>query len=534
MGGIKAEAIFLFLSLQILGFCNPAPLSTSSRWIVNEATGKRVKLACANWASHLEPMIAEGLEKKPVKYIAGQISRSGFNCVRFTWATYMFTRPDYYSLTVSQSLDKYNLTAAKYGIARNNPQFLDMKVREVHQAVVKELDRNSVMVVLDNHVSMPGWCCGDDDGNGFFGDANFDPNEWLRGLTAVARTYKGNNAVVGMSMRNELRGNRQNEADWYKYMQQGADTIHRENPEFLVIISGLSYDTNLGFLRTKPLQVNFPNNKLVFEAHWYTFGIPVDRWTAQTNKFCAGVTKTARDNYLFLTSGNNSFPLFLSEFGIDQRGLDEGQNRYICCLLAEVAEKDLDWALWAFQGSYILRQGVANLEETYGVMGLNWDGPRNHGYVDRLQLVRRMNQESNSRRPTYYIIFHPQSGQCLEIGNAKNVILGSCKKPSRWDQHQDGGPLKLVGSRRCLVMAGDGDTVRVSDNCTSNWKFVSSSGLQLATRNREGDYLCLENNDSGSTLLTKRCLCVGDDLVDLPTCADNPQAQWFKLVPANV
>ncbi|CAA0812124.1 Cellulase (glycosyl hydrolase family 5) protein [Striga hermonthica] len=528
MGGITAEVIILVIFLEILSFSNSAPLSTSSRWIVDRATGGRVKLACANWVSHLQPMIAEGLEKKPLAQIARQIAGNGFNCVRFTWATYAFTRPDYYGLTVSQSLNKYNLTAAKAGIEGNNPWAMGLKVVELHQAVVNELGKNNLMVVLDNHVSLPGWCCGSDDGNGFFGDPNFDPNEWLQGLAAVARTYKGNQAVVGMSMRNELRGSRQNEADWYKYMQAGANTIHTENPDFLVIVSGLSFDTNLGFLKNKPIDVKF-NDKLVFEAHWYTFGIPDDQWTTQTNSLCARVTKTARDNHLFLTSGDNPFPLFLSEFGIDQRGQKEAENRYISCLLAEVAEKDLDWALWTFQGSYILREGKRNLEEVYGIMDLNWDRPRNPGFVDRLQIMRQMNQDPNSKKPTKYVIFHPQSGQCVQIGkDSNNLLLANCKSADRWDQHRDGGPIKLAGKSRWLAAEGDGGAASLSNNCSTSWKLVSSSGLHLAAEIGGGNYVCLEKKDSGPTVVTNKCLCVGDDLADLPTCNDNPQSIVFR------
>ena len=134
-----------------------------------------------------------------------------------------------------------------------------------------------------------------------------------------------------MSMRNELRGSKQNEADWYKYMQQGANTINTQSPNFLVIVSGLNYVLNLGFIKSKPLEVNF-TNKLVFEAHWYTFGIPAQRWINQTNNLCAAVTKSAQNNYLYLTQGNNSFPLFLSEFGASESGDNVAGNRYITCL----------------------------------------------------------------------------------------------------------------------------------------------------------------------------------------------------------
>lgn len=195
MNSISNISMLFILFLQLATFCNSVPLSTNSRWITNTASGNRVKLTCVNWVSHLEPMIAEGLEKKPLNYIIKQIVSAGFNCVRFTWPTYMFTRPEYGTVTVAQSLDKFNLSAAKEGITKNNPGFVNMKVVDLHKAVVDELGKNNVMVVLDNHISLPKWCCGADDGNGFFGDSNFDPEEWLRGLAAVARTYKGSPAV---------------------------------------------------------------------------------------------------------------------------------------------------------------------------------------------------------------------------------------------------------------------------------------------------------------------------------------------------
>ena len=55
-----------------------------------------------------------------------------------------------------------------------------------------------------------------DDGNGFFGDAYFDPDVWIDGLTKMATMFAGVPNVVGMSLRNELRGPRQNAKDWYR------------------------------------------------------------------------------------------------------------------------------------------------------------------------------------------------------------------------------------------------------------------------------------------------------------------------------
>lgn len=82
--------------------------------------------------------------------------------------------------------------------------------------VVSRLSYHSVMVILDNHVSKPTGCCSRDDGNGFFDDQYFDSKLWLKGLQKMARMFKENKNVVGMSLRNELRGPHQNATVWHR------------------------------------------------------------------------------------------------------------------------------------------------------------------------------------------------------------------------------------------------------------------------------------------------------------------------------
>jgi hypothetical protein len=69
---------------------------------------------------------------------------------------------------------------------------------------VAALARNNLMVILDNQLSKPGWCCSRYDGNGFFGDVYFDTDEWLSSLKIMATIFNSTPNVVGMSLRNEL------------------------------------------------------------------------------------------------------------------------------------------------------------------------------------------------------------------------------------------------------------------------------------------------------------------------------------------
>lgn len=193
----RSRETILFICLLLLSTGSQSlPLSTRGRWIVDDASGERVKLACVNWISHLQPMVVEGLHKRPLRDIAGAITEMGFNCVRLTWATYMFTRPSFGNRTVAESFSSLGLSEATGGVGRNNPELLNLSLVEAYEAVVDELGRHGVMVVLDNHVSKPQWCCAADDGNGFFGDKYFQPKEWIQGLTHVAKRFMNKSQVL--------------------------------------------------------------------------------------------------------------------------------------------------------------------------------------------------------------------------------------------------------------------------------------------------------------------------------------------------
>lgn len=108
------------------------PLSTSSRWIV-DSSGRRVKLACANWAAHLEPAAAEGLGRQPLGAVSERVTSMGFNCVRLTWPLYLLTNASLASLTLRASLARLGLLESLAGVRVNNPDLLDLTLVKVFQ-----------------------------------------------------------------------------------------------------------------------------------------------------------------------------------------------------------------------------------------------------------------------------------------------------------------------------------------------------------------------------------------------------------------
>ncbi|KAJ6426526.1 hypothetical protein OIU84_022177 [Salix udensis] len=131
----QAILLFSFVLYAIPGYS--LPLKTQGRWLVDERTGERVKLHCVNWPAHILPMLAEGLDKQPLPFIASEIVKNNYNCVRFTFSIHMFTR--YANLTIEESFDRLNLTKAKAGVIKNNPFVLKMTVPRAYEAVVDAL-----------------------------------------------------------------------------------------------------------------------------------------------------------------------------------------------------------------------------------------------------------------------------------------------------------------------------------------------------------------------------------------------------------
>lgn len=131
-----------------------------------------------------------------------------------------------------------------------------------------------------------------------------------------------------------------------------------------------------------------------------------------------------------------------------------------------------------------------------------------------------------------YIIYHPLSGQCVNVNKNHELELGDCGAQIRWNQ--EGQQIKLVGNGTCIKAIGNGSPATLSNDCKSkqsSWKTLSVSNLHLGTVDGQGQNLCLQRESpTSSKIVTKRCICVDDN----PSCLNSPQSQWFQLVTTNV
>ena len=265
------------------------------------------------------------------------------------------------------------------------------------------------------------WCCSEGDGNSWPGDTYFSTSNWLRGLTYMAnhvspgrvcrdllkRFAKAQSKAVAdqsqgkawpnlmsMSLRNELRNPTSNKTlasatydwqHWYTYAKQGVSAIHTAHADVLVFLSGLSYDTYMtpitqGTALT-PGNARFAAadfgpgvaNKLVIELHNY----------ANSATSCASLqSDLLKNGFDALDAGSkNPFPVMMTEFGF-QMDASTWKGVYASCLQSFLPARKAGWMIWVLAGSYYIRSGKQDYDESWGLLNHDWSDWRSPSYIN--------------------------------------------------------------------------------------------------------------------------------------------------------
>ncbi|KAI8931306.1 hypothetical protein NX059_011648 [Plenodomus lindquistii] len=375
-----------------------APFKTSTQW-VHDSTGANFTYVGVNWPGAGEVMIPEGLQYQSIQSIVSKIKELGMNVVRLTFAIEMIDaiKDNGGDVTVQQAffnaLGNDNGTKVWSEVTKNNPQFTTNTTRlQVFDAIAAELANQNIYVHLDNHMSKGKWCCSANDGNTWFGDTDFDVGKWERGLIYMAQHSKAWPNMVSLGLRNELRepdnaGNTlpYNWSIWYDNMVRVADSVNAANADILIFLSGLNYDTTLQPIPTSDDLGNGKkfvlkdikySDKVVLELHNYQ--------NSATN--CGDMEGGLWNNGFRATSPNavNQMPVVLTEFGFSQAD-NSYSGVYATCLKKLMPRWKTGWMVWALGGSYYIRSGTQDYEETWGLLSHDWSAWRSTDAIAALK-----------------------------------------------------------------------------------------------------------------------------------------------------
>lgn len=339
------------------------PLRTQGRFIV-DAKGARFKLASVNWyGAESSDHVVGGLHAAPLADLARRIREMGFNSVRLPWSN---------ELVEQDPIVEASLLA-------KNPDLVGKRGLEILDAVIEALAKEGLVVVLDNHVSRAAWCCSDTDGNGLWYSDEYPESLWLKDWTTMVKRYKGQPAVVGAELRNELRSvggvsatwGGEPSTDWHAAAMRGGEAVLAANPDLLVVVGGLSYNTDFRGAYMHPPTLSRPN-RLVYAVHDYAW--------FHTSKDFASVDAALGDAWGFLLTQGKPFtaPVWVSEFGTCNTAAscvssDTDNGLWFQSFSRYLTNADIDWAYWALNGTQSTGEGRTYGDvESYGLLNTSY------------------------------------------------------------------------------------------------------------------------------------------------------------------
>eukprot|EP00421_Protoceratium_reticulatum_P016111 CAMPEP_0168383850 /NCGR_PEP_ID=MMETSP0228-20121227/14111_1 /TAXON_ID=133427 /ORGANISM="Protoceratium reticulatum, Strain CCCM 535 (=CCMP 1889)" /LENGTH=604 /DNA_ID=CAMNT_0008397005 /DNA_START=59 /DNA_END=1874 /DNA_ORIENTATION=- len=381
----------------------PLPLQVENGLIVDRA-GARVRFMGVNWPgaqnSHNVP---DGLNRAPLRDIARLIRTLGFNLVR---------------LPFSSEAVRSNPVVAQASVAAN-PRLIGFRALEVFDEVTAALQSEGLLVWLDHHMHESGWCCGADDCNGLWFNANHSADDWVAMWQSLARRYSTMPAVAVFGLKNEPRrvcrsstcdisfANGSAGADgcvrpewssgpehlqFRRAMEAAGRAVLEENPSALVSVSGLSFGADLRGAAAAPIRL--PSRSLLYEAHDYPwFSPPTVRSTGlgQYGRFLD-------ERWGFLMHERTA-PVVLSEFGFEHSWEQNPETRQWQQLLTCYAHDGgpmrdhfgLDWVYWTLSGEWSSDTWWrrAGSTEPYGVLNHCWTGPASGSHYGAIQQFMR-------------------------------------------------------------------------------------------------------------------------------------------------
>jgi endoglucanase len=363
------------------------PLRTNEQWIVDRQ-GHRVRLASVNWfGAESAEFVVGGLDKQPLARMARLIRQGGFNSVRLPWS--------------NELVESNPVVGATYLTA--NPRLQGKRALQIYDAVVDELGRNGLMVILDNHRSRGDWCCDEAHGDGLWHTPAYPESAWVADWKFMVARYRHRPQVVAAELRNEIRpdpsqgltptwGDGNPDTDWRAAAIRGGNAVLSVNPRLLIIVGGMNYQSNLRGVPAFPVTLSIPH-RVVYATHTYPWSHSLDQLTDDA-AFAANIAT----RWSFVQEPGHAYtaPVYVSEWGGCTQPRDDGslctQDRLLFpyAFIRYAASSGIDWAWWPINGTQSAGYNrIRGNVETWGLLNPQWTAYANPELMAAISGVQR-------------------------------------------------------------------------------------------------------------------------------------------------
>jgi hypothetical protein len=198
--------------------------------------------------------------------------------------------------------------------------------------------------------------------------------------------------MISLGLRNELRkpdnagsSLAYNWATWYDQVIPAANAVNKANPNILIFLSGLDYDTKLNPIPSAEDLGNGKKFRLGDFSYKNKFVLELHNYQNDATD-CGGMESGLWNNGFRATwpTAINKMPVVLTEFGFSQAD-NSYTKTYATCIKKLMPQWKTGWAVWVISGSYYVRSGTQDYEETWGLLNHQWSDWRNKDAINALK-----------------------------------------------------------------------------------------------------------------------------------------------------
>jgi endoglucanase len=230
-----------------------------------------------------------------------------------------------------------------------NPDLINLNSLQLMDRIIAGAQARGIRIILDNHRSSAG---NGPDGSGLWYASNYSESRWIEDWKMLANRYKGNDAVIGMDLRNEpfnaCWGCSDSSKDWRLAAEKAGNAILSVNPDLLIIVEGIAiynnqstwWGGNLIGAKDFPIRLNVENH-LVYSPHEYPASVYPQSWFSDPNY--PNNLPSVWDKYWGYLSTDT--PILIGEFGSK---LETDKDRqWFQAFQSYIKSKQLNWTFWA-------------------------------------------------------------------------------------------------------------------------------------------------------------------------------------------